>query len=298
MRRTLIPAVTLLAVLSGLSAWVLAQGAGPFSREWYAQFSGAYSQPVVPFRIVGNIHYVGARNIASYLITTPQGHILIDSGMNEMHDGIVSSVEQLGFAASDIRILLSSHAHFDHIEGHALMQRRTGAQVMAMAGDAEALESGHDTSALGAIGWEPVRVARRLKDGDTVTLGGTTLRAIHAPGHTQGATIWMTDVDEDGRRYRVAFFTTTTPNPEVPLLDNPRHRNAIEDARNTARKLAAEPVPDIVLVGHPQAMFAQTAERMRKGERPHPLLNGADAWTRQLATATAGFERRVAQERR
>ena len=87
-------------------------------------------------------------------------------------------------------------------------------------------------------------------------------------------------------------------NPEVPLLDNPRHRNAIEDARNTARKLAAEPVPDIVLVGHPQAMFAQTAERMRKGERPHPLLNGADAWTRQLATATAGFERRVAQERR
>jgi metallo-beta-lactamase class B len=293
MRRTLIPALSLLLVLSTIAA---AQGPRLFSREWYAQFSGAYSQPVAPFRIVGNIHYVGAQNIASYLITTPQGHILIDTGMNEMHDGIVGNVEKLGFAVSDIRILLASHAHFDHIDGHALMQRRTGAQVMAMAGDAEALESGHDTSALGAIGWEPVRVSRRLKDGDTVALGGTTLRAIHAPGHTQGATIWMTTVEDEGRPYTVAFFTTTTPNPGVPLLDNPRHAQVIEDTRNTARKLAAERVPDIVLNGHPQALFAQTAERIRKGERPHPLLNGAEAWTRQLASATADFERRVTQE--
>ena len=289
--RLLIAALLLLVV----PTFPAAQGARVFSREWYAQFSGAYSQPVDPFRIVGNIYYVGAMNIASYLITTPQGHILIDSGTLEMHDGIASGVEQLGYRLSDIRILLASHAHFDHIEGHALMQRRTGAQVMAMSGDAEALESGHDTSALGAIGWEPVPVSRRLKDGDTVSLGGTTLRAIRAPGHTQGATIWMTAVEDDGRRYNVAFFTTTTPNPEVPL-DNPRHKTVIEDTRNTFRKLKAEREPDIVLVGHPQAMFARTLERIRAGERPHPLLNGADAWTRQLATAEAAFERRVAQE--
>jgi metallo-beta-lactamase class B len=294
MHRPLRPALFLLLALS---TTVVAQGPRLFSREWYAQFSGAYSQPVAPFQIVGNIYYVGAQNIASYLIATPQGHILIDSGMTEMHDGIVGSIERLGFAVSDVRILLSSHAHFDHIEGHALMQRRTGAQVMAMTADAEALESGHDTSALGAMGWEPTPVSRRLKDGDTVTLGGTMLRAIHAPGHTQGATIWMTSVEDGGRRYSVAFFTTTTPNPGVPLFDNPRHRNVIEDTRNTFRKLAAERQPDIVLVGHPQAMFAQTAERMRKGERPHPLLNGAEAWTRQLATTAADFERRVAQER-
>jgi metallo-beta-lactamase class B len=291
--RTLLP---LLALLLALRTIVAAQGPRLFSREWYAQFSGAYSQPVAPFRIVGNIYYVGALNIASYLIATPQGHILIDSGMTEMHDAITSGVAQLGYAVSDIRILLSSHVHFDHIEGHALMQRRTGAQVMAMTGDAEALESGHDTSALGAIGWEPVPVSRRLKDGDTVTLGGTTLRAIHAPGHTRGATIWMTTIEEEGRRYTVAFFTTTTPNPGVPLLDNPRHPNVIEDTRTTFRKLTAEREPDIVLVGHPQAMFAQTVERIRKGERPHPLLNGAQAWTRQLATAAADFERRVVQE--
>jgi metallo-beta-lactamase class B len=292
-RRTFLPAVALLLALSTI---VAGQGPRLFSREWYAQFSGAYSQPVAPFRIVGNIYYVGALNIASYLIATPQGHILIDSGMTEMHDAIASGVEQLGYAVTDIRILLASHAHFDHIEGHALMQRRTGAQVMAMTGDAEALESGHDTSALGAIGWEPTRVARRLKDGDTVMLGGTTLRAIHAPGHTRGATIWMTTVEDAGRRYTVAFFTTTTPNPGVPLFDNPRHANVVEDTRNTFRKLTAEREPDIVLVGHPQAMFARTMEPMRKGERPHPLLNGAEAWTRQLATAAADFERRVKQE--
>ena len=291
--RTLLPVVALLLALSTI---LVAQGPRLFSREWYAQFSGAYSQPVEPFRIVGNIYYVGALNIASYLIATPQGHILIDSGTIEMHDGIARGVEQLGYRLSDIRILLASHAHFDHIEGHALMQRRTSAQVMAMAGDAEALERGHDTSALGAIGWEPVAVSRRLKDGDTVSLGGTTLRAIHAPGHTQGATIWRTTVEDGGRQYNVAFLTTTTPNPGVPLLDNPRHRNVVEDTRSTFRKLKAEREPDIVLVGHPQAMFAGTMERMRRGERPHPLLNGAEAWTRQLAVAEADFERRVAQE--
>ena len=294
-RRPFLPALLLLLALS---AMVAAQGPRLFSREWYAQFSGPYSQPVEPFRIVGNIYYVGALNIASYLIATPEGHILIDSGMTEMHDGITGAVERLGFSVSDIRILLASHAHFDHIEGHALMQRRTGAQVMAMTGDAEALESGHDTSALGAIGWEPTRVSRRLNDGDTVTLAGTTLRAIHAPGHTRGATIWMTTVDDGGRRYTVAFFTTTTPNPGIPLFDNPRHPNVIEDTRNTFRKLAAEPEPDIVLVGHPQTAFAKTVERMRQGERPHPLLNGAEAWTRQLTTTAAAFERRVAQEQK
>ena len=285
------------ALLCALSGALGAQGPSLFSREWYAQFSGPYSQPLEPFRIVGNIYYVGAQNIASYLIATPQGHILIDSGTTEMHDGIVGGVERLGYKVSDIRILLASHAHFDHVEGHALMQRRTGAQVMAMAADADALERGHDTSALGAIGWEPVPVSRRLKDGDTVTLGGTTLRAIHAPGHTRGATIWMTTVEDAGRRYNVAFFTTTTPNPGVPLLNNPRHQTVIEDTRRTFRKLKTEREPDIVLLGHPQAMFAGTIERMRRNERPHPLLNGADAWTRQLATAEADFERRVAEER-
>ena len=272
------------------------QGPAQYSREWYQQFSGPYSEPAEPFRIVGNIHYVGAANIASYLITTPQGHILIDTGMNEMHDVIKNNVAKLGFKTSDIKIMLSSHAHFDHIEGHAQMKRLTGAQVMAMAGDAEALESGKDNSALGAIGWEPVKVDRVLKHGDTVSLGGTTLRAVHAPGHTQGATTWITTVEDKGRPYTVAFFGGTTPNAGVPLFNNPRHKNVIDDTQRTFKVLKAEKVPDIYLAAHPQAMFAGKVARIKAGETPHPLLNG-EAWTRQITEAETGFQKRVAEER-
>ena len=289
-------ASVLLAALLIAGAASAQQGPAQFSRDWYQQFSGPYSAPAEPFRIVGNIYYVGGANIASYLITTPQGHILIDTGMNEMHDVIKNAVATLGFKTSDIKIMLSSHAHFDHIEGHAAMKRLTGAQVMAMAGDAEALRSGKDNSALGAIGWEPVPVARVLKHGDTVSLGGTTLRALRTAGHTQGATTWLTTVDDKGRQYNVAFLGGTTPNGGVPLFNNPRHKNVIEDTQRTFAILKAEKVPDIYLAGHPQAMFAGKVEGIKAGATPHPLLNG-EAWTKQIAEAEANFQKRVAEER-
>ena len=273
------------------------QGPTQYSREWYQQFSGAYSEPIEPFRIVGNIYYVGAANIASYLLTTPQGHILIDTGMNEMHDGITRSVEKLGFKVGDIKIMLSSHAHFDHVEGHAAMQRATGAQVMAMRGDAEALETGHDNSALGALGWEPVKVNRVLRHGDTVALGGITLRAIHVPGHTQGGTSWVTTVEDGGRMYRVMFQTGNTPNGGVALLNNPRHKNVIDDTRRSFKILKAEQPPGISLGGHPQAAFAKTIDAMRKGVRPHPLQLEPGAWIKQLEDGEAAFEKRVAEEK-
>jgi metallo-beta-lactamase class B len=275
-----------------------AQGQGPaqFSEAWYQQFRGPYSAPAEPFRIVANIHYVGAANIASYLITTPRGHILIDTGMTEMHDVIRDNVAKLGFETSDVRIMLSSHAHFDHVAGHAAMKKLTGAQVIAMRGDAEALETGKDNSALGAIGWEPVKVDRVLTNGDRVELGGVTLRAVHSPGHTQGATTWITTVEDRGRQYVVAFLGGTTPNGGVPLIGNPRHKTVIADTQQTFARLKAEKVPDIYLVGHPQAMFAGKVERIKAGELPHPLLNGA-AWTKQIADSEAGFQKRVAEEK-
>jgi metallo-beta-lactamase class B len=291
--RQVVRTAALMIVVGGMAG---AQGPAQFSDAWYQQFRGPYSAPTEPFRIVGNIHYVGAANIASYLITTPQGHILIDTGMTEMHDVIRNNVAKLGFKTADIKIMLSSHAHFDHVAGHAAMKTLTGAQVMAMTGDAEALESGKDNSALGAVGWEPVKVDRVLKHGDTVSLGGTTLRAIHAPGHTQGATTWVTRVEERGRQYTVAFLGGTTPNGGVPLLNNPRHKTVIEDTQRMFERLKAEPVPDIYVVGHPQAMFAGKVERIKAAATPHPLLNG-DAWTKQIVEAEAAFRKRVADER-
>jgi len=287
------------AILSAATAVTWSQPAAPalLSPEWYERYRGPYSAPTEPFRIVGNIHYVGALNIASYLIATPEGHILIDTGTTTMHQSIASNIARLGFRTSDVRIILSGHAHFDHIEGHAAMKTLTGARVMAMKGDAESLERGTDTSALGASGWAPLKVDRVLQDGDTVTLGGTTLRAVLSAGHTQGATTWFTVVEDRGRRYTVAFFGANLPNDGVPLLGNPRHKTVVEDTRRTLARLKAEPPPDIQLTGHPQALFAGKLERIKAGETPHPLMNGA-GWIAQIENAEAGFEKRLDQERR
>lgn len=203
------------------------------------------------FRVIGNIYWVGGE-YGSYLITTPQGHILLDTGTSEMHDVIVSNVKKLGFKVEDIKIMLSSHAHFDHVQGHAAMKKLTGAQVVALGGDAAALEVGKDNSAGGFPGLIAVHVDRVIKDGDSVSLGGTTLRALWTPGHTQGATVWMTTVQEAGKRYSVAFRGGEIPNDGVPLFGNPRHPKVIEDTRMTLQRLKALQPPDLFLHNHHQ----------------------------------------------
>jgi metallo-beta-lactamase class B len=268
----------LLLVVLG-SALVSAQS--PYlSPAQRAQFHGPYSEAVEPFRVVGNIHYVGAKNIASYLLTTPDGHILIDTGTKEMEPVVRANIEKLGVKLQDIKILLSGHAHFDHVQGHAAMKKATGARVMAIGGDAAALSSGTDNSALGDEGWEPVQVDRVLKDGDTVSLGGTTLRAVWTPGHTQGATLWLTTVEEQGKRSTVAFVGGTLPNAGVPLFNNPRHPNVVADTERTLRVLKEMKPPDIYLIEHPQAMFAS----------PH-RFGDAEGWTQMVATADANFQK-------
>jgi len=285
------------AIVLVTAAVTLSAQSSPLTTEQRAQFHGPYSQPEEAFRLVGNIYYVGAKNIASYLITTPQGHILVDTGTTEMTPVITASVERLGFRMRDIKIMLSSHAHFDHIGGHAAMKKLTGARVMAIRQDAEALEAGKDLSPLGDEGWTPVKVDRVLKDGDTVALGGTTLRAVWAPGHTPGCTVWTTDVPDGGRNYSVAIFGCGAPNGGVKLIGNPKFPTLVDDAMGTLRKLKMLK-PDIYVSGHPQMLFAGKIDRMKAGERPHPLFDpGSQAWTKMLDDAQAAFEKRVAAER-
>src|SRR5262249_28827399 len=174
-----------------------------------------WSAPVEPFHVIGNIYYVGAKNIASYLIVTPQGHILLDTGTKEMEPVVRAGIEKLGYKLSDVKIMLSGHAHFDHVGSHAALQRATHAKVMALGDDAKALDSGKDRSPLGAEGWAPVHVDRVLKDGDTVSLGGTTMKAVWAPGHTPGCTVWTTNTKEGSRTYSVAFYACAGPNVQV-----------------------------------------------------------------------------------
>ncbi len=187
-----------------------------------AQSDPTWRQPFDALRIVGNVYYVGTRGLSSFLIVTPAGGIIIDSGEAESAPFIRASVERLGFRLSDIKILLTGHAHFDHVGGHADLKRMTGARVMVMDADRDALESGIDRSALGGPGWKPVTVDRVLKDGDTVTLGGVTLTAHLTPGHTQGCTTWTLEARQDGKKYRVVFAGSVTINDGVHLVHNER----------------------------------------------------------------------------
>ncbi|PYS01559.1 MAG: subclass B3 metallo-beta-lactamase [Acidobacteria bacterium] len=282
----------LLIIMSSVFVWAQTS---PLSPEQRATFHGRQSEAVEPFRIVGNIYYVGARNIASYLITTPEGHIMIDTGTKEMHDVIRTNVEKLGFKLQDIKILLSGHAHFDHVQGHAAMKRLTGAKVMAIGEDARALEAGADLSPLGDEGWEPVKVDRVLKDGDTVMLGGTTLRAVLTPGHTPGCTTWTTGVEEKRRPYSVVFQACGGPNAGVKLIGNSKFPRLVE---NTLRTFQVQETlkPDIYLPMHPETYFAGKVERIKAGETPHPLFD-PDAYTKLISETEANFQKRVQEER-
>jgi metallo-beta-lactamase class B len=259
-----------------------------------ALFHGQYSEAVEPFRIIGNLYYVGARNIASYLLTTPEGHIMIDTGTKEMHPVITSNVQKLGFKLQDVKILLSGHAHFDHVGGHAAMKKVTGARVMALGDDAAALESGTDRSPLGDEGWEPVHVDRILKDGDTVTLGGITLKAIWTPGHTPGCTTWTTIVPEKGNTYSILFQACGTPNAGVKLVGNTRFPTLVQDTLRTFQVQKAQN-PDMYLTMHPEALFAGKIEKLRSGASPNPLLNPG-AYPKVIGDSEANFRKRLQDE--
>src|SRR5437588_3935481 len=166
-----------------------------------------------PHKIIGNIYYVGTRTLSSFLIVTPQGNILLDSTYERNVPTIAKSVEQLGFKFSDIKILLGSHAHADHQEGDALVKQMTGAQVMAMAEDVSALQAM-------TPGGKPHPVDRVLHDGESVTLGGTTLVAHLTAGHTRGCTTWTLKADEGGKRYDVVIIGSLGTNPGFRLVNN------------------------------------------------------------------------------
>lgn len=257
-----------------------------------AQLKGPWSDPAEPFRILANIHYVGGVNIASYLLTTPEGHILLDTGMPRMHQTVRANIETLGFKVRDIKIMISSHAHVDHVGAHAEMQKATGARVMAMAEDAVALEQGKDLSPVEYDNWSAVKVDRVLRDGDTVTLGGTTLRAVWTPGHTPGATTWVTTVQDGGRSYNVVFPGGAAPNAGPLVVGNPKHPTLAEDTLRTFGTLR-QLNPDIALPGHPQQTFAGKTDAIKKGVRPHPLLQEPGAWAKGTDAQQAAFMKRI-----
>jgi len=207
----------------------------------FAQNDPSWTEPFPAFKIVGNVYYVGSRGLASYLITTPQGHILVNSNLESSVPQIRTGVEKLGFHFSDVKILLISHAHWDHDAGSAEIKRLTHAQYMVMAGDAPVVESGgKDDFQYGnspANLYTPAKVDRVLHDGDEVRLGGVVLTAHLTPGHTKGCTTWTLKVNDAGKSYNVVIVGSPNVNPGYKLVNNSKYPEIATDYEKMFRTL-------------------------------------------------------------
>jgi metallo-beta-lactamase class B len=193
----------------------------PWSKEW--------NKPYAPFRIAGNLYYVGTYDLACYLITTPEGHILINTGLKASEKMIRNSIKTLGFRFADIKILLNTQAHYDHMGAMAAIKTKTGAQLLLNEKDAPAAkDGGHSDYALGGefSSFQPVSPDRLLKDRDTIQLGGTALVMLHHPGHTKGSSSFLLTVTDEQRSWKVLIanmpsivtdksFTGLTAYPEI-----------------------------------------------------------------------------------
>jgi metallo-beta-lactamase class B len=239
--------------------------------DYSASIKG-WNQPQEPFQIIGNIYYVGTTELACYLIKTNAGLILLDTAMEESAPQLRANVEKLGFKLTDIKIMISSHAHFDHTAGQAAMKAATGAKVYAMQADAEILASGgqkgfHPLKPF----YPPVKVDKTLKDGEVVRLGNVAMTAHLTPGHTEGNTAWTMKVSEKGKTYNVVFTSSLSINPGVRMVNNPTWAGVAEGYAKSFEKLKA--LPCDVFLG-PHAQFFQMADKFkRRGTQPNPFID-------------------------
>ena len=242
-----------------------------------------------PHRMIGNVYYVGTETLASFLITTSQGHILVNSMYERNVPTVKKSVEDLGFKFSDIKIVLGSHAHADHMEGDALVKAMTGAQVMAMAEDVPALQAMRP-------GGKPHPIDRVLHDGDQVTLGGTTLVARLTPGHTKGCTTWTLTVEEGGRPYQVVIIGSMGVNPGTRLVDNPANPTIVDEYLHGFRVMHALPC-DVPLGSHP-AMFDMASKyaKLTAGRGPNPYID-PQGYTAEINLVEATFRAVLEQQK-
>ena len=257
-----------------------------------AQQPSSWTTPLPPFRIAPNLYYVGSRDLASYLITTPQGDILINSDLPVSAPLIRHSVEQLGFHFSDIKILLISHAHSDHAGGSAAILKMTHAKYEVMDADASSIETGGKTDFAHFTPWPAAHVDCILHDGSTVQLGGTTLTAHRTGGHTPGCTTWTTQVIENGKPLNVVIVCSVTALDEYHLIATPNHPAAYpgiaQDFTRTFNILAALPC-DIFLSSHGSYFDLLNKYSRMQTEGPSVWIDPT-GYKKAIAQSRADFE--------
>jgi len=262
-----------------------------------------WNRDVPPYRVIGNIYYVGSNEIAQFLITTPAGHFLLDGGFETSVPRLRQEVKELGFRFEDIRVLLTSHAHIDHAQGNALIRHLTGATVVASARDGQVLAAGGKGEAVydGAYTWPPCPVDRVVADHDQVSLGGVTLTAHLTPGHTRGAVTWTMqvaapDTKPGARALDVVFFPSANINPGVRLVGNPRYPEIAEDFARSFSQWRA--LPCDVFLGVHGGFYDMAGKRARQrgGVATNPFID-REGYRRFVEATEQRFREQLASER-
>ena len=238
-----------------LASWGLAQKS--------IENSTLQNQRFEPFQIIGSIYFVGAADLSSYLIVTPEGSFLLDGGLKETAPLIARSVGELGFRLEDVKYLLNSHAHYDHAGGLAELKMLSGATMVTSVADAPALRSGNRDV-------PPIVVDRTIDDGESLRLGSVRMTAHVTPGHTPGCTTWSTIATENNRDYRVVFHCGTRV--VTQLVGNTSYPEIVSDYERTFHRLREFPA-DVFLAEHPRFFnMADKVRRKRVGE-PNPFID-------------------------
>jgi metallo-beta-lactamase class B len=269
-----------------------------FAAGLVAQEQPSWTEPFPPHHVIGNVYYVGSKGLAAYLITTPKGNILINSNLESSVPAIRESVEKLGFKFSDTKILLISHAHWDHCAGSAGIKGATGAQYMVMDADVHDIETGGKENfhygGSPATYYKPAKVDRVLHDGDEVQLGGVTLVAHLTPGHTKGCTTWTLKVVDGGKAYNVVIVGSPNVNAGYKLVNNTRYPNIAKDYEHTFAVLKALPC-DIFLGAHGD--YYKLAEKYlrRNAGGANPFID-PEGYREYVANREAAFRAELSKQ--
>jgi metallo-beta-lactamase class B len=236
-----------------------------------AESQAQQNAPFPPHRIADNLYYVGSKMLASYLVTTKEGHILINADFESTVPLLHHNVEALGWKWTDVKILLASHAHDDHVAGSALVRQQTGAKVFVMAGDDGVVRTGGQGQYLYKTRWAPCPVDRVLHDGDEVKLGAATLVARLTPGHTRGCTTWTMKVADGGQPHDAVIVCSPNINPGYRLVDNDAYPEIAADYAHSFADWRALPA-DIFLGAH-GAYYDLEKKFARLGAGPNPFID-------------------------
>nr|WP_295108003.1 CAU/MBL1b family subclass B3 metallo-beta-lactamase [uncultured Caulobacter sp.] len=263
-----------------------------FAQQAPADDNANWVRPIKPYRVVGNIYYVGSEGLPAWLITSSQGHILLDSGPSAEGGKLIErSIQQLGFQLADVKILINTHAHYDHAGGLAQLKLDTGAKLWASRLDEPALEAGRHIggNSNGPTPFPAVKVDKAFGDGQKLKLGENTLIARLTPGHSIGCTTWTTQVTEKGRPLNVTFNCSLSVAGNQ-LVGNKEHRNIVADYRASFAAMRAIPT-DVMLPSHEeQGNLLAKRQKMLRGD-PNAFVDPTE-----LGRLVDGYETRFNQE--